>query len=149
MSDDVPQAKTREPIALGVDEQWDGFIHAHGARRQISFHGAYCFRPEWTGPFFSAFAKDAQMIGAAEPHVIGVQVHQFMGSHAGVVEHSEQRVVALSKPSSAVDLSEDLQNLLTLQIFRRASRVTLKPNREDGFTMRQEARVCFGDVLKE
>jgi len=31
MGDDVPQAKTRESIALCVDEQRDGFIHAHVA----------------------------------------------------------------------------------------------------------------------
>lgn len=56
--DDVPQAKTGEPVALGVDEEWDGRIEWHWAGGQIGLEGLDGFCPQRAGAFLAAFAED-------------------------------------------------------------------------------------------
>jgi hypothetical protein len=149
MGDDVPQTETREAIPFRVDEKGDGFIEAHRSRSQVGFDGSDRFRPQRAGSLFATFAEDADMVGAAESDLVDIQIHQLLGSHAGVVEQPEQGVVASSKPGSAVDLREDFQNFLPLQVFGHALCVALEPDREDGFAVGQITRFRLGDVPKE
>src|SRR5207249_8223560 len=97
------------------------------------------FRPYRAGSLFAPFSLDPHVPWTTEAHVVYIQVHQLLGSHARVVEQSDQRVIALSKRRPMIDLGEDFEDFFAFKVFGHMLCVALEANRKNGVGLGQTA----------
>jgi hypothetical protein len=87
-------------------------------------------------------AIDAYRKGTAEAEVVDIQVDELLGSHAGIVQKTKQRIVPLAQQSSAIDLSEHALDFGTFQILWYAVSPALELNSKDGLALQQMTWIC-------